>query len=68
MIPLGDGLMVRQRTLTPLIKVRTLVPQPSKIKQLHLFQKSGIDTNKHFVQPLYNLYTSCKIKKLSRIA
>ncbi len=31
---LGDGLMARQRTLTPLIKVRILVPQPLIYKGL----------------------------------
>ena len=31
---LGDGLMVRRRTLTPLIEVRALVPQPRKFKHL----------------------------------
>jgi hypothetical protein len=37
MASVGDSLMVEQRTLTPLVKVRVLVPQPFKIKRLAPF-------------------------------
>jgi hypothetical protein len=38
----GDSLTVEQRTLTPLVEVRILVPQPVDVIQLSSFQYQNI--------------------------
>ena len=49
--------MVRRRTLTPLIEVRALVPQPSKFKHLEQNVSKCFFVLRQFGQPLVNLFS-----------